>query len=101
MHYHFCRVHQTLRVTHTKEAGIGEHIWPLEELVAPLTRVPSNQLHESNAPFLPICLRLRNNLVWLRSVRRAAIFRRIHHHGGIDINNLASGFCSTRWRKPN
>ena len=34
MHYNFCRVHQTLRVTPAMEAGIADHVWELEELVA-------------------------------------------------------------------
>jgi IS1 family transposase len=34
MHYNFCRVHQTLRVTPAMEAGISHHIWTVEELVA-------------------------------------------------------------------
>ena len=33
MHYNFCRVHQTLRVTPAMEAGIAGHIWTLDELV--------------------------------------------------------------------
>jgi hypothetical protein len=33
MHYNFCRVHQTLRVTPAMEAGIANHIWSLEEIV--------------------------------------------------------------------
>jgi len=34
MHYNFCRVHQTLRVTPAMEAGLSDHVWSLEELVA-------------------------------------------------------------------
>jgi hypothetical protein len=34
MHYNFCRVHQTLRVTPAMEAGIADHVWEIEELVA-------------------------------------------------------------------
>jgi IS1 family transposase len=34
MHYNFCRVHQTLRVTPAMEAGLANHVWELEELVA-------------------------------------------------------------------
>jgi IS1 family transposase len=34
MHYNFCRVHKTLRVTPAMEAGIADHPWSLEELVA-------------------------------------------------------------------
>jgi IS1 family transposase len=33
MHYNFCRVHKTLRVTPAMEAGIADHIWNLEEIV--------------------------------------------------------------------
>jgi IS1 family transposase len=32
MHYNFCRVHKTLRVTPAMEAGITDHVWSLEEL---------------------------------------------------------------------
>jgi IS1 family transposase len=34
MYYNFCRVHQTLRVTPAMEAGIADHPWSIEELVA-------------------------------------------------------------------
>ena len=34
MHYNFCRIHQTLRVTPAMEAGVSDHIWSLDELVA-------------------------------------------------------------------
>jgi IS1 family transposase len=34
MHYNFCRVHQTLRVTPAMEAGIADHVWSIEELVS-------------------------------------------------------------------
>jgi hypothetical protein len=33
MHYNFCRVHKTLRVTPAMEAGLTDHIWSLEELM--------------------------------------------------------------------
>lgn len=33
MHYNFCRVHKTLRVTPAMEAGIASHIWSIEELL--------------------------------------------------------------------
>jgi IS1 family transposase len=38
MHYNFCRVHKTLRVTPAMEAGLTDHIWTLEELVSLLER---------------------------------------------------------------
>jgi len=34
MHYNFCRVHQTLRVTPAMESGIADHVWDIEEIVA-------------------------------------------------------------------
>jgi len=33
MHYNFCRVHQTLRITPAMEAGIRDQGWSIEELV--------------------------------------------------------------------
>ena len=33
MHYNFCRIHQTLRVTPAMEVGIADHVWTLAELV--------------------------------------------------------------------
>lgn len=35
-HYNFCRVHQTLRVTPAMEAGLADHVWELDELIAVL-----------------------------------------------------------------
>ena len=34
MHYNFCRIHKTLRVTPAMAAGIADHPWEIEELVA-------------------------------------------------------------------
>lgn len=34
MHYNFCRVQKTLRVTPAMEAGITDHVWSCEELIA-------------------------------------------------------------------
>jgi hypothetical protein len=33
MHYNFCRIHQTLRVTPAMAAGITEHVWEIGEIV--------------------------------------------------------------------
>jgi IS1 family transposase len=33
LYYNFCRVHQTLRVTPAMEAGISDHVWPVEDMV--------------------------------------------------------------------
>src|SRR6266403_2331399 len=34
MHYNFCRIHQALRVTPAMEAGVSDHVWSLEEVIA-------------------------------------------------------------------
>jgi len=33
-YYNFCKIHQSLRVTPAMEAGLSEHAWTLDELVA-------------------------------------------------------------------
>lgn len=38
MHYNFCRIHKTLRVTPAMEARLTDRVWSLEELVALLDR---------------------------------------------------------------
>jgi hypothetical protein len=43
MHYNFCRIHQSLRVTPAMEAGISDHI--LYENGALLSFAPSSQSH--------------------------------------------------------
>ena|GEM_PF-51819 len=39
MHYNFCRIHQTLRVTPAMEAGVADHMWSIEEIVALMSEV--------------------------------------------------------------
>jgi IS1 family transposase len=34
MYYNFCRIHKSLRVTPAMEAGITDHVWSLEEIIA-------------------------------------------------------------------
>jgi IS1 family transposase len=34
MYYNFCRIHQSLRVTPSMEAGVSDHVWSLEEVIA-------------------------------------------------------------------
>lgn len=33
MHYNFCRIHKTLRVTPAMEAGLTDHVWEISELI--------------------------------------------------------------------
>jgi hypothetical protein len=39
MYYNFARVHQTLRVTPAMEAGVADHVWSIEEIVALLAQI--------------------------------------------------------------
>lgn len=34
MHYNFCRIHQSLRVTPAQAAGVTNKLWSIEEIVA-------------------------------------------------------------------
>ena len=34
MHYNFCRIHKSLRVTPAMEAGVSDHVWTIAELIA-------------------------------------------------------------------
>jgi len=34
MHYNFCRVHQSLRVTPAMEAGVSDNVWSIAEPIA-------------------------------------------------------------------
>ena len=34
MYYNLGRVHQTLRVTPAMEAGLADHVWAIEEIIA-------------------------------------------------------------------
>jgi hypothetical protein len=34
VHYNFCLIYQSLRVTPAMEAGVSDHVWSLEEVAA-------------------------------------------------------------------
>jgi IS1 family transposase len=34
MHYNFCKLHKTIRITPATEAGLTDHVWEIEELLA-------------------------------------------------------------------
>ena len=38
MYYNFGRIHQSLRVTPAMEAGISDHVWSIEEVIALLRK---------------------------------------------------------------
>jgi hypothetical protein len=33
LHYNFCRIHQTRRITPAMAAGLSDHVWSTEELI--------------------------------------------------------------------
>jgi hypothetical protein len=37
MHYNFCRIHATLRVTPAMEAGLTDHVWTIEEMLSKIS----------------------------------------------------------------
>ncbi len=41
MHYNFCRVHKSLRVTPAMEAGLTDHVWELEEIINMADTMPN------------------------------------------------------------
>jgi hypothetical protein len=43
MHYNFCRVHQSLRVTPAMAAGIADHVWSLAEVVSLIDPRPAKR----------------------------------------------------------
>ncbi len=45
MHYNFCRVHQTLRITPAMAAGLTDHVWSIEELCALLPKPVVSESH--------------------------------------------------------
>jgi hypothetical protein len=47
MHYNFCRVHQTLRVTPAMEAGLTNHIWSVKEMLEAIG-LPCGTFESSN-----------------------------------------------------
>ena len=34
LHYNFCRIHSTIRITPAMAAGLTDHVWELSELIA-------------------------------------------------------------------
>lgn len=38
MHYKFCRIHQSLRITPAMGAGIADHVWEIEEIIGLLSQ---------------------------------------------------------------
>ena len=41
MHYNFVRIHKSLRMTPAMAAGVTEHVWEIEDIVALLDQTGS------------------------------------------------------------
>lgn len=48
MHYNFCRVHQTLRVSPAMAAGVTDRLWDVEDIVELLEESEANQAQENS-----------------------------------------------------
>jgi hypothetical protein len=33
MHYSFCRIHQSLRITPAMAGGVTDHVWEIDEII--------------------------------------------------------------------
>jgi len=51
MHYNFCRIHKTLRVTPAMEAGLTDHVWTLEEVAMLLEARNMEAKHTKRGPY--------------------------------------------------
>jgi hypothetical protein len=62
MHYNFCGIHQTLRVTPAMAAGLADHVWELSELIALMPKPIAKAGDASSGPPRP-----RSDTIALRS----------------------------------
>ena len=51
MHYNFCKIHQTLRVTPAMAAGVTDHVWDAEDIVRILEAREPQQLGQKRGPY--------------------------------------------------
>jgi len=68
MHYNFCRVHQTLGTTPAMAAGVTDHVWEIDEIIA--------LLDESERACRSSAGRTRSGM------RRLSEFKLAHHQAG-------------------
>jgi IS1 family transposase len=69
MHYNYCRVHNSLRVTPAMEAGLTDHVWNIDELI----RLLENQTYQQ--------VKVRASAGFVHSFRfdpwEAVVYRRV------------------------
>jgi IS1 family transposase len=63
MHYNFCRIHESIRVTPAMEAGIADHAWSIRELAAllPAPQYGPRGPYKKRNPSRPITRQLRKH----------------------------------------
>lgn len=79
MHYNFCRVHETLRVTPAMQLGVTDHIWSIGELI---DAALNGELPSGTGPEFPKNL---NPSDTIQSVRKRAPFSVIQGGKGTDL----------------
>lgn len=56
MHYNFCRIHQSLRVTPAMAAGISTYVWELENIIGLLDESLKRRLKSCLNIFCAKCI---------------------------------------------
>ncbi len=51
MHYNFCRIHKTLRVTPAMEAGLTDHVWNCDSVARLLDAKNMEQKSTKRGPY--------------------------------------------------
>ena len=88
-HYNLCRIHKTLRVTPAMSAGVSDHVWSVEELVALLPEVEPKKSDYGSDPALQMipagsvgCRHLALQLAWLCvEIRESPLIQQVDEAG--------------------
>ena len=53
MYYNFCRTHKTLRMTPAMAAGVSDHLWDVEDIVALVEKAEAEAAPKKRGPYKP------------------------------------------------
>lgn len=53
MHYNFCRIHKTLRMTPAMAAGVADRLWSVEDIVALVEKAEAETTPKKRGPYKP------------------------------------------------